>query len=103
MALVEFVKSAVAVDPPNILANATTNVDVAGVAGVKAGDFVDAQPPDTLENGLVLQGATVPVDGTIRLRISNVTAGAIDGASRNWNFMITRLGFAGGEGIAWAG
>lgn len=103
MALVEFVKAAVAVDPPNILANTTTNVDVVGVAGVKAGDFVDAQSPDTLENGLVLQGATVPVDGTVRLRISNVTAGAIDGANRLWNFIITRLGAPGGDGISWAG
>jgi len=102
MALVEFVVRGVAVDPPNIGAVAAANVDVA-VPGVKAGDFVDAQPPDTLEAGLALQGATVPADGTIRVRITNASAGAIDGASRLWNFVITRFGSPGGEGISWAG
>lgn len=105
MALTEFRVAAVAVDPPSILANTTTNVDVVVGAGVKAGDFIDAQPPDALEHGLLCQGATAPVDGTIRLRISNFTAGAIDGASRLWNFNVSRLpgALGSGEGISWSG
>lgn len=102
MALVEFKLTGLAVDPPNIGAVGVANVDIVGQP-VKAGDFVDAQPPDTLEAGLVPQGATVPVDGTIRVRITNPSAGAIDGASRLWNFIVTRLGATSGEGISWAG
>jgi len=50
MALVEF-QVTIVVDPPSIGAGVATNVDTAGVAGVRAGDFVDAQAPDTIEAG----------------------------------------------------
>lgn len=104
MAHVQKYLSAIAVDPANILAGAIANVDiVVGVGNVKVGDFIDGQPPDTLEAGLIPIAFTCPVDGTVRIRLFNSTAGAIDGASRNWNFMVTRLGAPGGEGIGWAG
>lgn len=100
--LVQFKLTGISVNPPNILAASVANVDVA-IPEVKVGDFVDMQPPETLEGGLVPQGATVPVNGTLRVRISNPTAGAIDGAALLWNFIITRFGIASGEGISWAG
>jgi hypothetical protein len=92
----------VAVDPPNIGAVASANVDVA-VLGVKPGDIVIATPPDTLTAGLAPQTATVPSADTVRLRITNASAGAIDGASLNWTLTIIKLGAPGGEGIGWAG
>jgi hypothetical protein len=77
----------VSVDPPSIAAGAASNVDVT-VRGVAVGDDVIAIPPDTLEAGLVLQGATVSAADTVRLRLYNPTAAAIDGAARTWTLII---------------
>lgn len=76
-----------AVDPANILAVASGNVDVA-VPGVKPGDIVIGIPPDTLTAGLAPQGCTVPAADTVRVRLTNASAGGIDGASLNWTFLI---------------
>jgi len=40
-----------------------------------------------LEAGLVPQAAYVPADGTLRIRLYNPTAAAIDGAARDWLFI----------------
>lgn len=86
----------VAVNPPNILAN--TTVDVAAIAlpaGTAAvGDYVDIQPPATLEHGLVCQGGRIDVADQLTLRISNVTAGAIDGAQKTWTYKVVKLSAA---------
>lgn len=76
-----------AVDPANIGAVGAGNTDVA-VPGVKPGDVVVAIPPDTLTAGLALQGCTVPAADIVRVRLTNASAGAIDGASLNWTFVI---------------
>lgn len=102
MALVVVYKGAVAVDPANAVAVSSVDTDVA-VPGVKVGDFVVAQAPPTLEAGLVLQAVTVPADGTVRFRHTNASAGAINGASLNYNIAVFRMGMPGGEGISWAG
>lgn len=82
----------VAVNPPNILAN--TTVDVAAIAlpaGTAAiGDYADVQAPATLEHGLVAQGARIDVADQLTIRISNVTAGAIDGANKTWTYKIIK-------------
>lgn len=75
----------VAVNPASIAAGAQANTDVA-VAGLVAGDVVLVQPPATLEN-LVVMSATVPATGTLRIRLFNPTAGAIDGASLTWTWV----------------
>lgn len=83
----------VAINPPNILAN--TTVDIAAIAlpvGTAAvGDYVDVQAPATLEHGLVCQGARIAVADQLTVRISNVTAGAIDGANLVWTYKIIKL------------
>ncbi len=103
--MVVFQKLQLAVDPPNIGAVAAANVDIAA-PGVNIGDVVIPEPPATLEAGLCPQGATVVAKDSIRLRITNPSAGAIDGANLLWNFTIIRAGPDGnnfGGGIAWAG
>lgn len=77
------------VDPASIAANTTANTDVT-VNGVKSGDVVSVYPPATFENGLVVQGATIPSDNTIRIRISNHSAGAVDAASATWLYKVVR-------------
>lgn len=83
----------VAINPPNILAN--TTVDVAAIAlpaGTAAiGDYVDMQPPATLEHGLVFQSARIDVADQLTVRISNVTAGAIDGANLTWTYKVIKV------------
>ena len=91
-----------AVDPASIGAVGAGNTDVA-VAGVVPGDYVIPIAPVTLEAGLAPQGATVPSAGTVRLRLTNASAGAIDGAALTWNFLIIRIGQMVGEGSAFSG
>jgi hypothetical protein len=76
-----------AVDPASLGAVAAGNTDIT-IAGVKPGDVVIGIPPATLEAGLALQGCTVPAADTVRVRITNASAGVIDGASLNWTFVI---------------
>lgn len=100
MALVIFSATA-AVDPASAGAVGSVDTDVT-VNGVVVGDVVLAIPPASLTAGLAPQGATVPSANTVRLRLTNASAGAIDGASLTWTFVVIRLG-GRGEGIAWAG
>lgn len=96
--------AAVAVDPANATAVTAVDTDVT-VPGVKVGDLVIAIPPATLEAGLAPQTATVTAANTVRVRITNASAGAINGASLTWTFLVFRLApsLGAGEGIAWAG
>lgn len=75
------------VDPASIAAGAAGDTDVT-LADATTNDQVIGIPPDTLEAGLVPQGCTVPSDGTVRVRLVNHTAGAVDGADLRWTFII---------------
>ena len=75
----------VSVDPPSIAKASTTNVDVS-VAGLVTGHKVFVQCQSDLETGLVCIAAYCPVNGTLRLRISNWSSASIDGASRTWAY-----------------
>ena len=77
----------VSVDPASLAGGAAANTDVT-VNGVAPGDIVLAIPPDTLEAGLVFIGSSVPAANTVRIRLYNPTAGAIDGAARTWTLLI---------------
>lgn len=75
------------VDPPGIGAGAAANVDV--TAPVDASDqVVGWNAPDALEAGLVPVSVSVPAAGTIRIRLYNPTAAAVDGAARSWTFHV---------------
>lgn len=75
----------VAVDPPSIAKASTSNVDVT-VSGLLTSHKVYVQCQSDLENGLVCIAAYCPVNGTLRLRISNWSSSAINGASRTWAY-----------------
>ena len=76
----------VAVNPASLAAVSTSETDVT-IAGVAVGDFVVAMPP-ALEAGLVYGGCRVSAADTVKVRLGNVTAGAVDAASANWIFLI---------------
>lgn len=80
------------VDLPSVGANTTSNVDVALPAGTcKAGDIVlGVNGFPALNHGLLIQQANIITDDSVRLRVSNVTAGALDAASVQASFAIAR-------------
>lgn len=73
------------VDPPSITKASTTNIDVS-VVGLLTSHKIFVQCQSDLENGLVCVAAYCPVNGTLRLRISNWSSSAIDGAQRTWAY-----------------
>jgi len=73
----------VAIDPPSIAAGAAANVDVS-VPGLETTDYVLVVCTSDLEAGLVPIAAYVPAADTLRVRLYNPTAAAIDGVSRVW-------------------
>jgi len=76
------------IDPPSIAAGTSTNVDVTVTGrGLVTTDRLIAIPPDDLEAGLVFRMTEVPADDTVRVRLYNPTAAAIDGASKTWTFI----------------
>jgi len=75
----------VSVNPPSIASKATTNVDVS-VSGLLTTHKVFAQCQADLESGLVPIATYCPTNGTLRIRFTNWTTGAIDGAARNWAY-----------------
>jgi hypothetical protein len=75
----------VPVDPPSIAKASTSNVDVS-VTGLLTSHKVYVQCQSDLENGLVCIGAYCPVNGTLRLRITNWSTAAINGALRTWAY-----------------
>ncbi len=79
----------VAVDPPSIAANTTTNVSVT-ISGLTTSDKVWASAVNALEDGLVLESAQVTAANTLTLGIRNTTGSDIDGASRNWQYLAIR-------------
>jgi hypothetical protein len=79
------------VDPASVAAGAAANTDVT-VSAARTGDFVIARPPVALAAGLIVTSADVVTDGTIRVRVYNPTAGAIDIASGQWSFLLIKEG-----------
>jgi len=77
---------AVTVDPPSIAAGAAANVDVT-VEGLTTDHKVIAMCQGDLEAGLVPLAAYVSAANTLRIRLYNPTAAAIDGAARPWFYI----------------
>jgi len=79
-------KGTVSVDPPSIAAGAAVNVDVT-ISGLTTDHVVLLQIPAALEAGLVYGGCVVTAANTLRIRLANVTAAAIDGVARDWKYV----------------
>lgn len=86
-----YIKSGtIAVDPASLatLSSSETSVTISGAA---VGDIVIMNPPASFETGLIFSGARVSAANTVLVRISNMTAGSINGAALNWTYTIIRI------------
>ncbi|WP_143763783.1 hypothetical protein [Paenibacillus odorifer] len=77
------------IDFPSIPAHSTAEQTIT-VMGAKLGDKVDASPIGKPEDGLIFGGAYVSDVDTVSIRIGNITAAAIDPASRVWQCVVTQ-------------
>jgi len=76
----------VSVDPASIAAGASGNTDVT-VTGLTTAHRVVAACQDVLEAGLVPQATYCSAANTLRIRLFNPTAAAVDGAARTWFYL----------------
>ena len=74
-------------DIGSIAAATTLDVDITEL-NVPAGAAVVPVPPATLEANVIVAGAWADADGSVKLRVGNPTAGAIDPASADWSFAV---------------
>jgi hypothetical protein len=77
----------VTVDVASLSANTATDTAVV-VAGALVGDIVEVVPLGTWNAGLSDPEGRVLVDGTVQVRIANVTGGAIDPASQTFRISL---------------
>jgi hypothetical protein len=76
---------------PGLIATASCALVAGPAPGLKAGDHVVAQPPIDLEPSLASSGATTQMaDGTLFVRLCNITAAGVDGAARDWAYLVLR-------------
>jgi hypothetical protein len=80
---------AVTLDLANHTAVSSVDTDVTSTL-IKAGDVVIAVPPATLEAGIAVQGTHTVAPGSLKLRTTNASAGAINPASASWTFLVLR-------------
>lgn len=71
------------IDPGSAATITAGNIDVT-VPGIRTGDCIIAIPPQTLTAGVFPVALRAPSDNTLRLRVCNPTAGAVDAASAVW-------------------
>ena len=76
----------VAIDPGNIPAGNYEDI-TAAVANLLTTHKVIVQCEAHLPNGLVIASAGCLANGTLTIRLSNWSAGAIDCASKNWFYI----------------
>lgn len=82
------IKTTVNVNFASILAQETAEATIT-VTGATIGGVVQASPHTSIENHLVWSGYVSATD-TVKLRISNITAGAIDPAAKDWSIIVTQ-------------
>lgn len=78
-----FITGSVSVDPASI-ATVTRAGTAVTVTGAEVGDTVIANPPATLEAGLLFVGAEVTAADEVTVYLYNHTGGAVDGAAISW-------------------
>lgn len=80
----------IAVDPASIT-NATVAETTVTIRKVAVGDLVIAQPPASLDAGLIYGGCRVSAADTVKLSIGNIGAAPVDGGSKTWEFFVFAL------------
>lgn len=80
-----------AIDPASIT-NATAAETTFTLYGAKVGDMIFANPPASLEAGLVYSGVRVSAANTVAVRLGCIGAAPVDGTSRTWSFVWFSLG-----------
>lgn len=80
-------KITTSVNPASLATDAIANLDVT-VTGAATTDDVWVVPAVTLEAGIVVQSARVQSADTVRLRLLNTSAGTVDAAAANWDFIL---------------
>lgn len=88
--LTQVMKGTIAVDPSSLLTLTSVDMSVT-ITGAATGDVVIMNPPATLEATLSFAGAYVSAANTVKVRITNHSAGTVDGASLTWTYAILRL------------
>lgn len=84
-AMKKYKKGSVVVNPTSVGAASVLEVTVT-ITGVAVGDIVALIPPAALEANLLVGAAVVTAADTVKFRIANPTAGAIDPASATWAY-----------------
>lgn len=81
------IKATVNADPGNMPANTGLDVDIL-VADVVEGSSVVVSTGADLEAGVIIAWARVPVAGTVRVRLQNVTGNAINPAAQDFHITV---------------
>ena len=80
-------KGTVSVDPDS-LATGVSGEKAVTINGLAIGDIVLFSPPASLESGLVADGLSrVSAANTAQLRLTNGSAGTINGTARTWDYI----------------
>jgi sarcosine oxidase gamma subunit len=69
----------------------TSNETSVTISGAAAGDIVIMNPPSDLESSLTYGGAYVSATDTVKVRLTNHSAGTVDGASTTWTYCLLRF------------
>jgi hypothetical protein len=77
------IKATVTADPASIAAGAEADVTLT-VTGAAVGDACTATPTTMIESGLAIICCAVTATNTVKVRLRNNSASAIDPASRSW-------------------
>lgn len=77
-------------DFPLVAATGGTSDLTVTVAGAAIGDVCYAAPAATLETGLCIAAVFVSAANTVTIRLANVTAAAIDPASKSWKVKVIK-------------
>ena len=76
----------VSVDPPSI--GATTSATLTVTLPCTTADMIILIPPSDIEPELIFQGADITAANTVTIRLYNYSAGAIDGAPKDWTYIL---------------
>ena len=90
VSLTQVYKGTIAVNPGSLTTLTSEDVSVT-ITGAATGDVVIMNPPSTLESSLAVGGAYVSAADTVKVRISNVSSGTVDGASATFTYAILRF------------